>query len=85
MGKEKGDAAADAERARTEMRSALRESVVKITECETVSAANDLLRQGNHIIITIAFSGNWTEQWVKPTIIVGEIGGDAPICISDGR
>lgn len=85
MGKKKRKSAEDAECARTEMRSALRESVVKITEFETVTEANDLLRQGNHIIISILFSGNWKERWVKPKIIVGELGEGHRLCRFGGR
>jgi len=66
----------DDELARSEIRSALIKAVVRITECETVSAANDLLSQGNHIIIGVAFSGNFNERVITPTIIVGELPAD---------
>ncbi len=67
------------ELARSETRSGLIKSVVKITECETVSAANDLLRQGHHIIVGIAFSGNFRERVITPTIIVGELPADSQL------
>lgn len=73
------------ELARSETRSGLIRSVVKITECETVSAANDLLRKGNYIIISIAFSGNFKEGVVTPTIIVGELPADSRLCTSFHR